>query len=393
MKVLLVSDAGSIHTKRWASSLKDAGVDIALFSITPYADGFYEAKGIKLYTFDLFAYKKTQNLHRKSKILRITAPLKAHSAAVKCLKRILKKEKPDILHAHYATSYGLVAALAGYHPFILSVWGSDIYEFPGKSALNRMAVKFMLKRADRVLSTSMAMARETARYYRGDIGITPFGVDTDVFRPLRKQEREDKTIVFGTVKTLSWKYGIDLLLRAFASVIGRIGELLPPENRTGVRLLIAGKGADRQQLEKLADDLGISSRVAFLGEVMHEDIPGIYSGMDVAVFLSRAESFGVSAVEAMACGVPVIASDADGFREILDDGAGVIVPREDIEAAADAMLKLASDGEYRKTLAAKGRARAEDRYDWQENVRMMTDEYRNILNRMSGAGPETHKGR
>ena len=94
----------------------------------------------------------------------------------------------------------------------------------------------------------------------------------------------------------------------------------------------------------------------------------------------------------MACGVPVIASDADGFREILDDGAGVIVPREDIEAAADAMLKLASDGEYRKTLAAKGRARAEDRYDWQENVRMMTDEYRNILNRMSGAGPETHKG-
>ena len=61
MKVLMVSDSGSIHTRRWASSLKEAGVDIVLYSITPESEEFYKEKGIKLYIFDLFRYKKEKN--------------------------------------------------------------------------------------------------------------------------------------------------------------------------------------------------------------------------------------------------------------------------------------------------------------------------------------------
>ena len=182
MKVLLVSDAGSIHTRRWASSLEDAGLDMVLFSITPADEDWYCRKGIKIYVFDLFGYKKKKNSFNKKKNL--VASLTAHAGAVRALRTVIRKEKPDILHAHYATSYGLVAALSGFHPFVVSVWGSDIYEFPRQSAVNRMAVKYILGRADRVLSTSCAMAAETARYCRGDIGITPFGVDTDIFRKL-----------------------------------------------------------------------------------------------------------------------------------------------------------------------------------------------------------------
>ena len=64
MKVLLVSDAGSIHTRRWAASLSEAGVDTVLFSITPADDGFYREKNIKVYVFDLFRYKKEKNNDR-----------------------------------------------------------------------------------------------------------------------------------------------------------------------------------------------------------------------------------------------------------------------------------------------------------------------------------------
>ena len=172
MKVLLVSDAGSIHTKRWASSLKDAGVDIVLFSITPADEGFYSQKDIRLYVFDLFSYKNRKGRGGKKKVIPLFAPLAAHADAVRLLKKVLQEEKPDILHAHYATSYGLVAALSGYHPFVLSVWGSDVYEFPEQSFVNRTAVKYMLGKADRVLSTSRAMAVRTSLYYKGDIGIT-----------------------------------------------------------------------------------------------------------------------------------------------------------------------------------------------------------------------------
>lgn len=378
MKVLLVSDAGSIHTKRWASSLKDAGVDIVLFSITPADEGFYSQKDIRLYVFDLFSYKNRKGRGGKKKVIPLFAPLAAHADAVRLLKKVLQEEKPDILHAHYATSYGLVAALSGYHPFVLSVWGSDVYEFPEQSFVNRTAVKYMLGKADRVLSTSRAMAVRTSLYYKGNIGITPFGVDIARFRKELPAVADNRRIVFGTVKTLSQKYGIDLLIRAFARMRLIMSEKYGSEAPETV-LEIAGKGPDRRTLGQLASDLGVAANVDFLGEVGHDSVPDLYSGMDVAVFLSRSESFGVSAVEAMSCSVPVIASDAAGFMEVLEDGAGVIVPCGDVESAAEAMARLATDARERMSLAVKGRRRVEERYDWKKNVETMIKEYGNVL--------------
>ena len=371
MKVLLVSDAGSIHTKRWASSLKDAGVDIVLFSITPADEGFYSQKDIRLYVFDLFSYKNRKGRGGKKKVIPLFAPLAAHADAVRLLKKVLQEEKPDILHAHYATSYGLVAALSGFHPLIVSVWGSDVYEFPRLSILNRMAVEYLLGKADRVLSTSRAMAEETSMYCNGRIGVTPFGVDTEVFRPLQRKDHEG--IIFGTVKTMSRKYGIDILLQAYALMRKQMEENPRESVKTG--LVIAGDGPDREDLEMLAENLGIGSETVFTGRIAHDGLPALYAGIDVAVFLSRAESFGVSAVEAMACGVPVIASDAVGFREIMEDGAGVIVPGEDVQAAAGAMFQMAMDTQARSRYGKAGRERVSDRYEWKKNVETMTGEY------------------
>ena len=126
--------------------------------------------------------------------------------------------------------------------------------------------------------------------------------------------------------------------------------------------------------------------MTFLGRVEHDRLPELYAGIDAAVFLSREESFGVSAVEAMACAVPVIASDADGFKEVLGGGAGLIVPRENPEAAARAMAELASDRALRERLGTAGRKKAEECYRWRDNVAVMTDEYRNILTDFSTRG-------
>ena len=388
MKVLMVSDAGSIHTERWAAALKDAGVDVVLFSITPVPEGFYEEKSIKVYFFDLFGYKKKKNHAVFSRFF-------SHSRAVSYLKKVISSENPDILHAHYATSYGLVAALSGFHPFIQSFWGSDVYEFPKLSRLNRMALGYILKKADRVLSTSRAMAAEIGKYYHGDVGITPFGVDTGLFRPVARVRDEESggarnRIVFGTVKTLAYRYGIDILLAAFARLCRELPGKWKGEGPAPVpELVIAGKGPDADKLERMAEDAGIAGQVTFLGPVEHNRVPEVYAGIDVAVFLSREESFGVAAVEAMSCRVPVIASDADGFREVLDGEAGVLVPREDAAAAAEAMLRMVQDPELRERIGKAGRQKVLECYEWRKNVATMIDEYRTAAGMKNS--PEGHR--
>ncbi len=358
MKILILSDARSIHTKRWVSSLREKGDEVVLFSLIPADDDFFTVSGIRTYYFNLFRYKSRLK------------GLYMHLRAAFFLRKVLHAERPDILHAHYITSFGLVGALSLWHPFVISLWGSDIYDFPHESLFNRLSVKYVLKKADRILSTSRNMASEAARYTGKDILVTPFGVDTSVFRRIPLPEKD--TIVIGNVKALSPKYGIDCLIRAFAILCS----MCPGRD---MRLVIAGKGPDREKLETLAADLGVASRIDFAGFVRHDRLPELYSSFDIAAFLSYKESFGVSAVEAMSCSCPVVASDTDGFTEVVEDGVtGIIVGRGDPGRAAEALRTLVMDRELRLSMGKKGRERVCRLYEWDDNVRYMRSIYSDL---------------
>lgn len=370
-RVLIVSDARSVHTQRWLTALRDSGLQVNLFSLHPPGDGGMQL-GVGDTVYDLFGYKNRSGWRR------LTGALYAHWGAVRTLRRMLRCERPDLLHAHYATSYGLVAALSGFRPFLLSVWGSDIYEFPHLSTGNRLAVSYMLRRADRVLSTGQRMAEETRRYADVPVGITPFGVDLQLFRPSERRREPGAPFVFGIVKSLSPKYGIDVAIRALQLCRERRPDL-------PVRLEIYGRGPDGPALEALAEACGVAGQVRFGGFVEHGKLPEVFARFDAGLYLSRAESFGVAAVEAMACGVPVIASDADGFREVTGEGeCALLVPRESVEAAAAAMLRLTEDPDLCRRLSAAGRERVKRLYDWGENVDRMRNEYEAVYARCSG---------
>ena len=342
MKVLMVADARSIHTRRWAVALKARGVDIVLFSFYPSPDDFFALQGIPLYEFNLFTYKSSKGLRAA------VGAVMMHRKAVSYLKRVIRSESPDILHAHYATSFGFIAALTGFHPFIISVWGSDVYEFPDLSFFNKKSVQFIFRRADRVLSTSHVMAKRTATYTSKPIYVTPFGVDTELFRRYEKDERNGRFIV-GNVKTLSPKYGIDVLIRAFKVLVDRNPDL-------DTLLVIVGEGPSRGEYESY------------------------YNSFSVSVSLSHSESFGVVAVEAMSCGCPVVVSDADGFTEVVEDGAtGFIVPRGNPEAAADALQKFIDVPDVRDKMGAAGIRRVKKLYDWNSNVELMYSIYTGLF--------------
>ena len=374
MKVLIVSDATSVHTQRWVGALKEKGLDIVLYSIVPYEGDFYTSRGVKCHIFDLFNYKREKK--------GLLYPVRRHLQAVKDLKRVLEKEKPQLLHSHYVTSYSLIAALSGFHPHIESVWGSDVYLYPKKSPLHAAMVKFTLGKADKILSTSNVMAKETSKYTSKEMEITPFGVDTSHFRkaePVKGNEIQleeqpaKRKFTVGSVKTLQNKYGNEYIIRAFAIIAKNNPEI-------ECNLELVGKGPDREKLEKLAAELGVADKVHFRGFVPNNELPQEFAKYDVACYMSNSESFGVSALEAMACECPVVASDADGFTEVIEDGvSGIIVPRRNLEAAAAALQKFIDNPQLKEQMGKAARERVCKLYEWDSNVEQMVKIYKELV--------------
>lgn len=364
MKVMILSDANSIHTKRWVAALSSRDIEIILFSLTSSHDDFY-AK-----------YNNIKVIGNGKLICKSMISKLSYIGVVPRLRREIKRFKPDLIHAHYASSYGLICSfLKKQIPTIVSAWGSDIYDFPNTALFGEQIIRWNFKKADCILSTSHIMAREVNKYTKKSILITPFGVDINKFKPIPFSKSDH--FVVGNVKTLSPKYGIDILIKAFQCVLQR-----NPTKK--LSLEIYGDGPCREEYEQLTSYLGISRNVTFHGFVDNSKLPEIYNSFSISVSVSNNESFGVVAVEAMACACPVVTSDADGFTEVVDNGiTGYVVPKQNIEATADAIQKFIDNPSLRDTMGAKGRKRVMDLYNWENNVDTMVEIYKNVINEYS----------
>ncbi len=356
MRVLLLAAANSIHTIRWANGLASRGVEVHLATAHPLTH-------ILDHRVQLHALP-----HR--------APY-AYLLSLRALKKIITKIKPDVMNIHYATGYGLLGRLTGFKPCLLSVWGSDVYDFPEKSFFHQMVLKSNLDSATAIASTSTSMARQTSKYAPNKkIFITPFGIDENIFTP-RERSFPSDAVVIGTVKTLKSKYGIDTLIRVFSEVVKRVGE------SPSLRLEITGDGPDLESLRDLVASLGLQNKVIFHGSVSHSQVPEMLNRLDIYVALSRlnSESFGVAIVEASACGKPVLVSDADGPAEVTIQGkTGFIVPREDIKGAADALVELIQDSDLRALMGKVGREHVIENYTWAKSLDLMIAAQTELMN-------------
>lgn len=342
LNICFVAPADNYHTQKWAKWFHNEGHNVSVISFTDAylddAEVYYINSGADVKGSDR---QKVKYLFQSKKI-----------------KQIIHTVKPDIISVHYATSYGTAFALTGIHPYYLSVWGSDIYDFPIKSPLHKMMLKFSLSKADYLLSTSYAMAEEGKKYTKKKFYITPFGVDMDLFNP-NKRTRDDDEFVIGTVKSLKKKYGIEYLLKASAIIRKNNPNL-------NMRVKIAGKGPEEEELKQLAAKLKIEDIVDWLGFISQERAASEWANMDVAVVPSilDSESFGVSAVEAEACGVPVIISDVPGLMEATNPAkSSLVVHRKDENELAEAILKLAQNPSYRKDMGKNGRIFVVEKYE------------------------------
>ncbi len=354
-KICLLAGASSVHTMRWANAFVDRGFDVHLISLHK----------------PLVGYDPRVNMHLIS-----LPPTIGYFWCWSRVRRLLREIDPDILNTHYASGYGTLGRLAGFRPCVLSVWGSDVYEFPDKSRFHRNILLKNLKFADHLCSTSNVMADRVRQVWpeASPISVTPFGIECDRFAP-RPQSERGGFVTIGTVKTLAPKYGISTLIRAFASARAQIATRCPDLSER-LRLRLVGDGPQRAELERLASDLGVLDVTTFVGKVPHASVPDELAKLDVYCAFSEyeSESFGVAIVEASACELPVIVSRVGGLVEVTRHmETGIHVNRGDVEQAASAIARLAEDEDLRCQLGKAGRRFVSSNFDWNENVDRLLD--------------------
>jgi glycosyltransferase involved in cell wall biosynthesis len=356
MRICFLSNVNSPHTKKWCSYFSMKQHEVHLIS---FDDG--EIENVCVHHIDV-------NITRNSSRLKKMGYLFCSSK----VKKLLDEIQPDILHAHRATGYAFVAGMSNFHPYILSVWGGDVYDLP-KNILYKRFVQYNLNKADYIFSTSKAMKNQVHSLVDKEVIVTPFGVNTKVFRPI-VEIKSEKRIVIGIVKTLRKEYGIDYLIRAF--------KVVTLENPgVNMELHIAGKGHAEPQLRELCKELKIDNQVRFLGYLNQEQVVTALNSFDLAVFPSVGnESFGVAAVEAQACGVPVIVSNIGGLPEATAPNySSILVEKGNVEQLAREISRLVNNHELRKEMGRNAREFVKKTYNIEDNFGEVERIYEKIV--------------
>lgn len=307
---------------------------------------------------------------------------------------LLRLPRYDLVHLHYPFIMGAEMIWANRHlhhqPYVLTYhnelrWRGvrglvyDLYQ--------KTAARAVLASAGRILLTSADFGQSSPFLWpliQSDpsrVVEIPNGVDVDYFHPavdarhvrVENRLRDDHTVILfaGAMDVAHHlKGGVPELLRALAQV----------EDETVVALLVGGGGMV-ETYQALAHALGIGERVRFVGWVPHEEMAPYYSAADIVVQpAALMEAFGMAAVEAMACGKPVIVSNLPGARTVVGDGQdGLLVRPGDVEDLVQKMRLLVGDRSLRRAMGEKGRVKVEQHYAWDQIIPRLVDIYRKVV--------------
>jgi len=353
VKVVYLADAPYPHTWRWVEHFRDAGVQCEVVSFRPFS-----IEGVPVHHVSgVEALGKARYLIQARRV-----------------KSLVHALQPDLVHALHLTSYGFLGALSDFHPFLLSVWGTDVLEAPRLTPLHAWLTRYALSHADAITATGMHLAGETTRYAPegAPVTVVPYGVDLQRFSPAAKTPSDH--VVIGTAARLSPEKGVRYLIEAFA--------LLRQLYGGRVSLRIAGDGPERGRIEALVQKLNLGASVELRGWVEHQELPAFLRELDVFVMPSTWEGFGVAAVEASAVELPVVASNIYGIPDAVRDGlTGLLVPPKNAPAIADAVGRLVEDARLRASLGKTGREYVARHYDWNQNTAQMASIYARLAER------------
>jgi len=302
-----------------------------------------------------------------------TNPVSSTIARVADLQAKLARFGPDVIHAHFALNYGTWAALSGVKPMVLTCMGSDLLVAPRQSLSNRWKVSAALSSADMVTVNAEHLGEAAVRLgaHRTRIARIVQGVDSDLFTSPDRSERSAEPILLST-RMMAPVYHLDDVLRAAALLV---------EQGQRFRLHLAGAGPMESELRALSHRLGLTDRVTFLGLLRGDEaLRAAYQRADISISVSASDGASVAVLEAMSCGLPVVASDIPANREWLDRGTGnFLVKVGDMEGIAAALANLIDDRALRAGAGVLNRAVVLKRATWKMEMDRMESHYRHLV--------------
>jgi phosphatidylinositol alpha-1,6-mannosyltransferase len=329
-------------------------------NVSVYRVGF--GSRIGRYLYPALAYRLALKLHRRHNYNFIWAIMAAYAGAAGLF---FKRAHPEV-------------------KFLLTLQEGDSIEHIHRQVRGfKSKWREVFRKADYIQAISKYLADWAhAEGARCPVEMVPNGVDLKNFQfSIHNFQSISKDKIFKviTVSRLVHKNGIDILIRALAQ--------LPTPNS---RLQILGSGPGEKMLKKLAKDLGIEKRVEFMGHVSQDDLPAYLAAADIFVRPSRSEGLGISFLEAMSSGVPVIAPLVGGITDFLQDGeTGLVMKSEDPEDLAGKIKQLMQDENLRKKLQRNGRELVEQKYNWDNIAKQIG----NIIHNLSQPSPTSERAR
>jgi glycosyltransferase involved in cell wall biosynthesis len=292
----------------------------------------------------------------------------------------------DVIHAHWAIPTGPAAVQAARRtgvPSVITMHGGDVYvnpeqgyDFPTRWYV-RPALRWTLRHAGALTAITEDCRQHALRAGAPSESIRLVFNGTDLRRFSPAPAGKDRTdprfgphMIFAC-RQLFPRKGIRFLIEAAAQLKPRYPDL---------KVVLAGDGFERPELIQLAENLGIAADVTFLGWVANAELPPYYRAAAVSVIPSLEEGFGIPAAEAMGCETAVVASDAGGLPEVVQDGVtGLVVPRGDSAALAEAIGALLADPERRAAMGRAGRERALRLFDWDRSAEQFEGIYGEVM--------------
>jgi glycosyltransferase involved in cell wall biosynthesis len=359
LRLCFIAPGSNVHTRRWVNAMAERGHEVLLIA----SDG---ARSVNARVFD-----PMEHIGPWSRVPKIRVYL-----AERAILRAVRRFQPHIVHMHWLTVHRSTLRLARrLDNLLISVWGSDVvwpHERPDPARLISLRRR-ILSKARHITATTHYLADETRRFLAPgrEVTVIPFGVDCDRFNPSVANSAPGAPIV-GFLKHYLPDYGPEYFIRAVPLIRQRVDN---------VRFEMYGtQPAD--EYRQLARLLNVHDAIEIRGPVDHDAVPATLRRFAVYVMPSsyRSETFGVTAIEASACGVPVVATRVGGVPEAVREGlTGLLVPPRDAGALADAVVTMLRDPALRARMAEAGPRFVLENFSWSDNVRQMEDLYLRLV--------------
>ncbi|MBN2181653.1 MAG: glycosyltransferase [Sedimentisphaerales bacterium] len=286
---------------------------------------------------------------------------------------LIKRLRPDVVHAHYATSAGLAALVCGFHPTIVTAHGSDVTTGV-KSALWWFLLKKIFRFADcvNVVSDELGEMVMNLGINKEKIETFTLGIDTEKFSfsGVRKIEKS-RPLRMVCTRRLEPVFDHDTIIHALA---------LLRQKGVEFEMKFAGEGSLRGSLERQVKDLGLDDCVKFLGKIANEELPELLEHSDVYLSASLWDGASLSLLEALASGLfPIVSDIKANSAWIKNDRTGLLHKLGDAEDLANCVMKLLDKPEMAEKAGAKNRENLIEKADRKKNMKLLESVYENLI--------------